>query len=72
MLMAQVSSELDRQRFAAVGQALADPKRLCVLESLQVGELSVSDLAEDLVAAGAAMLVLSAFYGRRLGAAAAQ
>jgi len=45
MLVAQVSSELDRQRFAVVGQALADPKRLCVLESLQVGELSVSDLS---------------------------
>ena len=40
-----VSSEVDRQRFAAVGRALADPKRLCVLESLAVGELSVSDLS---------------------------
>ncbi len=39
------SSELDRQRFAAVGRALADPKRLCVLESLAAGELSVSDLS---------------------------
>ena len=40
-----VSSELERQRYAAVGRALTDPKRLCVLESLAVGELSVSDLS---------------------------
>jgi DNA-binding transcriptional ArsR family regulator len=39
------SSEFDRQRYAAVGRALADPKRLCVLESLATGELSVSDLS---------------------------
>jgi DNA-binding transcriptional ArsR family regulator len=41
-----VSSPLDRQRYAAVGRALADPKRLCVLESLAAGELSVRDLSE--------------------------
>ena len=35
----------DRERYAAVGRALADPKRLCVLESLAIGELSVSDLS---------------------------
>ena len=39
------SSELDRSRYAAVGRALADPKRLCVLESLAVGELSVGELS---------------------------
>lgn len=39
------SSDIDRQRYAAVGRALADPKRLCVLESLAAGELSVSDLS---------------------------
>ena len=39
------STEFDRQRYAAVGRALADPKRLCVLESLAGGELSVSDLS---------------------------
>src|SRR4029450_265607 len=39
------SSDLDRQRYAAIGRALADPKRLCVLESLAGGELSVSDLS---------------------------
>jgi DNA-binding transcriptional ArsR family regulator len=41
----QTSSEYDRQRYAAVGRALADPKRLCVLETLAAGELSVSDLS---------------------------
>ena len=41
----QTSSEYDRQRYAAVGRALADPKRLCVLETLAGGELSVSDLS---------------------------
>jgi DNA-binding transcriptional ArsR family regulator len=40
-----VSAEPDRVRYAAVGRALADPKRLCVLESLAIGELSVSDLS---------------------------
>src|SRR4026209_1671005 len=39
------SSELARQRYAAIGRALADPKRLCVLESLASGELSVSELS---------------------------
>jgi DNA-binding transcriptional ArsR family regulator len=41
----QTSSEYDRQRYAAVGRALADPKRLCVLETLAAGELSVSELS---------------------------
>ncbi|HSL34625.1 MAG TPA: metalloregulator ArsR/SmtB family transcription factor [Candidatus Limnocylindrales bacterium] len=41
----QASSEFDRQRYAAIGRALADPKRLCVLETLSTGELSVSDLS---------------------------
>jgi ArsR family transcriptional regulator len=45
MLEELVSSDVERQRYAAVGRALADPKRLCVLESLSVGELSVRDLA---------------------------
>ena len=36
---------IDRRRFAAVGRALADPKRLCVLECLAGGEVSVSDLS---------------------------
>lgn len=33
------------QRTAIIGRALADPKRLCVLESLANGEVSVSDLS---------------------------
>ena len=41
----KVSGEPERQRYAAVGRALADPKRLCVLETLASGELSVSDLS---------------------------
>src|SRR3989454_11682106 len=45
MLETVVSSETDRQRFAAVGRALADAKRLCVLESLAAGELSVRELS---------------------------
>jgi ArsR family transcriptional regulator len=39
------STETDRSRYAAVGRALADPKRLCVLESLAAGELSVGELS---------------------------
>ena len=42
-----VSSEADRQRYAAIGRALADPKRLCVLEILAGGERSVSDLSRE-------------------------
>jgi DNA-binding transcriptional ArsR family regulator len=41
----RISGDAERQRTAAVGRALADPKRLCVLESLAFGELSVSDLS---------------------------
>ena len=44
-LAVPVSAEAERQRYAAVGRALADPKRLCVLESLASGELSVGDLS---------------------------
>jgi ArsR family transcriptional regulator len=40
-----VSSDVERTRFAAVGRALGDPKRLCVLESLAAGEMSVSELS---------------------------
>jgi DNA-binding transcriptional ArsR family regulator len=43
--LAGVDRESDYERTAVVGRALADPKRLCVLESLAVGELSVSELA---------------------------
>jgi DNA-binding transcriptional ArsR family regulator len=37
--------ELLMKRSAAVAKALADPKRLCVLQSLASGELSVHDLS---------------------------
>ncbi len=47
MTSATISSEIDRERFAAVGRALADPKRLCVLETLAAGERSVSELSRD-------------------------
>ena len=36
---------MDRQRAALIGRALADPKRLCVLETLADGEASVSELS---------------------------
>lgn len=45
MLGTTPSSETDRARWAAIGRALADPKRLCVLESLAAGELSVGELS---------------------------
>jgi ArsR family transcriptional regulator len=42
------SSEAQRDRSAAVARALADPKRLCVLELLaDGGERSVGDLSRD-------------------------
>src|SRR5450756_824838 len=37
--------EVTRQRSAIVARALADPKRLCVLQSLAEGELSVRELS---------------------------
>jgi DNA-binding transcriptional ArsR family regulator len=40
-----VSAEPERLRYAAVARALSDAKRLCVLESLASGELSVGDLS---------------------------
>ena len=39
------NTDADRQRAALIGQALADPKRLCVLETLATGEFSVSELS---------------------------
>src|SRR6185369_385982 len=39
------TADIGYQRTAVVGRALADPKRLCVLESLAEGELSVSELS---------------------------
>ena len=45
MIEAPGTSDGARLRYAAVGRALSDPKRLCVLESLADGELSVSELS---------------------------
>jgi ArsR family transcriptional regulator len=42
-----LSTDADRARTAAVARALADAKRLCVLEQLAGGERSVSDLSRD-------------------------
>jgi DNA-binding transcriptional ArsR family regulator len=42
-----LTSEDDRQRYAAISRALADAKRLCVIELLSTGERSVSDLSRE-------------------------
>ncbi len=42
-----LAPELLRDRSAAIAKALADAKRLCVLERLAEGERSVSDLSRD-------------------------
>lgn len=42
-----VTTEDERQRYAAISRALADAKRLCVLECLSKGERSVSDLSRE-------------------------
>lgn len=42
-----ISTEIERQRYAVISRALADPKRLCVLEILSSGEHSVSDLSRE-------------------------
>ena len=41
------SPDAMRVHAATVARALADPKRLCVLEQLAAGERSVSDLSRD-------------------------
>ena len=42
-----LTTDVERQRYAAISHALADPKRLCVLELLAGGERSVSDLSHE-------------------------
>jgi len=42
------TTEADRVRAAGIARALADPKRLCVVERLGTGERSVSDLSRDI------------------------
>ncbi len=44
--MISVDGDEGRLRSAALARALADPKRLCVIESLGAGELSVRELSE--------------------------
>lgn len=44
---ARTTSEVERQRYAAISRALADPKRLCVLETLARGERSVGELSRE-------------------------
>lgn len=44
---ATLDTDVRRVRTAAIARALADPKRLCVLERLAGGERSVSDLSRD-------------------------
>ena len=41
------TTDVDRQKSAAIARALSDPKRLCVLESLVSGERSVSELSRE-------------------------
>ena len=43
----RLTTEVERQRYAAISRALADAKRLCVLEILSSGERSVSDLSRE-------------------------
>ena len=43
----ELSSDLERQRFAEISRALSDPKRLCVLEILASGEHSVGELSRE-------------------------
>ncbi len=42
------ATDADRIRAASIARALADPKRLCVVERLAGGERSVSDLSRDI------------------------
>jgi len=42
------ATDADRIRAATIARALADPKRLCVVERLANGERSVSDLSRDI------------------------
>jgi DNA-binding transcriptional ArsR family regulator len=44
---AELTTDDERQRYAAVSRAMADAKRLCVLECLSKGERSVSDLSRE-------------------------
>jgi DNA-binding transcriptional ArsR family regulator len=41
------TADATRAHAAGIARALADPKRLCVLEQLAAGERSVSELSRD-------------------------
>jgi ArsR family transcriptional regulator len=41
------TTDASRARAAAIARALADPKRLCVVERLASGEQSVSELSRE-------------------------
>ena len=41
------TTDASRARAAAIARALADPKRLCVVERLAEGERSVSELSRE-------------------------
>jgi ArsR family transcriptional regulator len=41
------ATDASRARAANIARALADPKRLCVVERLASGELSVSELSRE-------------------------
>ena len=43
----QPTTDAMRLHAASIARALADPKRLCVVEQLASGERSVSDLSRD-------------------------
>ena len=47
MELGELTSEAHRARAALVARALADPKRLCVVERLAAGEQSVSELSRE-------------------------
>jgi DNA-binding transcriptional ArsR family regulator len=47
METATATTDATRAHAAGIARALADPKRLCVLEQLAGGERSVSDLSRD-------------------------
>lgn len=47
MIEAMETTDATRIRAASIARALADPKRLCVVERLGGGELSVSELSRQ-------------------------
>ena len=54
-----VSSDIDRQRYAAIGRALADPKRLCVLELSATVGCQIPNMSQHLAVLRSAGLVVA-------------